>query len=70
MSVCVRVRVCVFYIMYINNFNDNITLHITGGAAEMMLTGGIITNVNDRHSEWYMLTGYLFLFSNSFCTVR
>ena len=35
----------------------------------MMLTGGLISDSHGHHSEWYMLMGYLFLFSNSFCTV-
>ena len=42
---------------------------VTGGAVEMMLTGGLVAEIKGHHSEWYMLMGYLFLFSNSFCTV-
>ena len=41
----------------------------TGGAVEMMLTGGLVAEIKGHRSEWYMLLGYLFLFSNSFCTV-
>ena len=36
----------------------------------MMLTGGLVAEMKGHsHSEWYMLMGYLFLFTNSFCTV-
>ena len=41
----------------------------TGGAVEMMLTGGLVAEIKDHRSEWYMLLGYLFLFSDSFCMV-
>ncbi|XP_065919167.1 uncharacterized protein [Dysidea avara] len=41
-------------------------LAAAGGAAEMILTGGIVTK--HGHSSWYTLTGYLFLFCNSFFT--
>ena len=36
----------------------------------MMLTGGLVAEIKGHRSEWYMLLGYLFLFSDSFCMVR
>ena len=40
----------------------------TGGAVEMIVTGGII--VSDSQSRWYNLLGYVFLLGNTVCMVR
>ena len=46
--------------------SDSLSI-VVGGAAEMIVTGGIVTE--HGHSSWYMLIGYSFLFCNSFFTV-
>ena len=71
MIACIIVYVCLLACMHMYSIATYVfyCFH-TGGAMEMILTGGIVVKDNDGQSQWYTILGYLFLLGNTLCMVR